>query len=135
MSRDLGLTETDRIRVQTVISELAHNLLLHGGGGAMTLETISQDSRRGLKICAHDAGPGIRDIDQALQDGFSTRKSLGSNMIPLTVLSSDHESRIARDRNELLSAIISAPGFDALFRADVIHIPGNHPIFGWACGV
>lgn len=56
-------------------------------------------------------------------------------MIPLAVLSADHESRISRDRNELLSAIIAAPGFDAVFRADVIHIPGNHPIFGWACGV
>jgi integrase len=39
----------------------------------------------------------------------------------------------ARDRLELLTARISAPGFDPLFRSDVIQIPPQHPAYGWEC--
>jgi integrase len=56
-------------------------------------------------------------------------------MIPLTVLSNENESRVTRDRLELLTALISAPGFDPHYRADVIAIPRDHPIYGWGCAV
>lgn len=41
--------------------------------------------------------------------------------------------RVGRDRLELLTALINAPSFDALFRPGVIRIPGDHPVFGWEC--
>jgi serine/threonine-protein kinase RsbT len=33
--------------------------------------------RRGLRITARDSGPGISDVQQALQDGYSTYQGLG----------------------------------------------------------
>ena len=44
-------------------------------------------------------------------------------------------SRAGRDRLELLTALIAAPGFDPLYRSDLIRIPPDHPVYGWGCQV
>ncbi|MEV6741350.1 hypothetical protein AB0N14_32345 [Streptomyces sp. NPDC051104] len=44
-------------------------------------------------------------------------------------------SRTKRDRLEILHALIAAPTFDPLLTPDVIAVPGDHPVFGWACAV
>ncbi|MGH8920610.1 MAG: tyrosine-type recombinase/integrase, partial [Actinomycetes bacterium] len=43
--------------------------------------------------------------------------------------------RESRDRLELLSALIDGPGFDPVFRGDVVQIPGDHAVFPWHCVV
>ncbi|NJP33744.1 hypothetical protein [Micromonospora thermarum] len=48
----------------------------------------------------------------------------------LAVIRPDRESR---DRLEILTALIDGPGFDPLFRSDVIRIPRNHPALHWNC--
>jgi integrase len=53
----------------------------------------------------------------------------------LSLLPADDRSRVGRDRLELLSALIAAPGFDALYRSDLIPIPPDHPVYGWRCQV
>jgi serine/threonine-protein kinase RsbT len=73
----MGMEDADRVRVETVISEMAHNVFLHGGGGTITIEPVAEDHRHGLRIRAKDAGPGMADVSQALRDGFSTLDSLG----------------------------------------------------------
>jgi integrase len=35
----------------------------------------------------------------------------------------------------MLTALIAAPSFDPLFRAEVIQVPGGHPVFRWSCVV
>ena len=45
------------------------------------------------------------------------------------------ESRQAKDRLEVLEALIGAPGFDPIFRNDIIWIPKDHPVIGWGCRV
>ena len=44
------------------------NMVIHGGGGVAETE-ISEDH---VKITLTDKGPGIADIDLAMQEGFST---------------------------------------------------------------
>jgi integrase len=57
-------------------------------------------------------------------------------VIPLTLLPSDEDGRrAARDRLELLTTLIAAPSFDPLYRDDIIHIPRQHPVFGYQCQV
>jgi hypothetical protein len=57
-------------------------------------------------------------------------------VIPLLTLLPDQErGRVKRDRLELLTALLTAPGFDPLFRADLIELPPRHPIFWWQCEV
>ncbi len=61
----------------TAASELARNVLVHGGGGSVRLEAITNGARRGLRMEFVDQGPGIPDVPQALRDGFTTGTGLG----------------------------------------------------------
>ena len=79
-AQELKVDEADRVRLETVVSELAHNVLRHGGGGSIKVESTSKQGRCGLQICAQDAGPGISDISLALQDGYTTSDTLGIGM-------------------------------------------------------
>jgi hypothetical protein len=55
---------------------------------------------------------------------------------PLKFLpSSCSAGRPGRDRLELLQALIDGPGFDPVFRGDVISLPWGHPVYRWWCSV
>ncbi len=56
-------------------------------------------------------------------------------MTVLKVLENEDASRARRDRLELLTALMMAPGFDPLYRSDLIAIPPQHPVYGWECVV
>lgn len=43
------------------------------------------------------------------------------------------DARTGRDRLEVLTALINAPSFDPLFRAEIIKIPSGHPVYRWNC--
>lgn len=74
---ELGFSLVDQTKMVTATSELARNTLEHGGGGAARVELLSDIGRRGLRVICEDAGPGIPDVERALQDGFTTRSGLG----------------------------------------------------------
>lgn len=67
----------DQTKMVTAASELARNTLLHGGGGEATIEEISRGARTGVQIRFKDEGPGIPDVDKAMQDGYTTGDGLG----------------------------------------------------------
>jgi serine/threonine-protein kinase RsbT len=73
----IGLSLVDQTKLVTAASELARNTVIHGGGGAATLEVIQNSSKRAIRLTFTDHGPGIRDIEQALRDGYSTGNGLG----------------------------------------------------------
>ncbi|MGB8476075.1 MAG: anti-sigma regulatory factor [Candidatus Acidiferrum sp.] len=74
---DLGFSTGDATLIATSISELARNIVSYARRGEITLKVIQASSRQGISIIASDNGPGIRDIHQAMRDGFSTSGSLG----------------------------------------------------------
>lgn len=74
---DLGFSLVDQTKIVTAASELARNTVIHGGGGEVTLDTLEESGRRGLRLVFSDQGPGIPDIAQALRDGFTTGGGLG----------------------------------------------------------
>ena len=55
--------------------------------------------------------------------------------LPLPVLAETGGDRASRDRLELLTALISSPSFDSLYRAEVICIPRDHQVYRWGCVV
>lgn len=70
----------DQTKVVTASSELARNTLIHGKGGKLTMEVVSQDSHpsaSGLRLEFEDQGPGIENIERALEDGFTTGSGMG----------------------------------------------------------
>jgi serine/threonine-protein kinase RsbT len=80
LSIALGFSLVDQTKIVTAASELARNTLDHGGGGKVLLETLDTGLRWGLKLTFSDQGPGIPDIEQALQDGFTTGRGLGMGL-------------------------------------------------------
>ena len=73
---EAGLSLVDQTKVVTAASELARNTLEYGGGGSADIELIN-GAHHGVRLTFADEGPGIKDIDAALRDGFSTSDGLG----------------------------------------------------------
>jgi len=67
----------NQTKLITAASELARNMLRYANGGETSIEIISRGPFTGVRLIFKDAGPGIIDIPMAMQDGFSTGKSLG----------------------------------------------------------
>jgi serine/threonine-protein kinase RsbT len=74
---ELGFSLVDRTKLVTATSELARNTVLHGGGGSLRLESIGDGNGVGLRLTFEDHGPGIADVELALQDGYTTAGGLG----------------------------------------------------------
>jgi serine/threonine-protein kinase RsbT len=77
MAEQLGFTATEATLVATAISELARNIVNYARNGEIQIGLINNGSRRGITVVACDQGPGIADIQLALQPGYSTSGSLG----------------------------------------------------------
>src|ERR1700761_6788427 len=73
----MGMSLVNQTKLITAASELARNMLKYGGGGKTTIEVISRGRENGIRVVFADEGPGIKDIEQAMKDGFSTGKSMG----------------------------------------------------------
>ena len=84
----MGFRTVDETKLTTAVSELARNMVVHGGGGVVVLDeldsslsevdlTITNSATTGIRVSFTDQGPGIADLDLAMQNGFSTSKSLG----------------------------------------------------------
>lgn len=74
---ELTFSLVDQTKIVTAASELARNVLVHGGGGTARLEVINENGRRGLRLCFEDQGPGIPNLELALRDGYTTGGGLG----------------------------------------------------------
>jgi serine/threonine-protein kinase RsbT len=73
----IGMSLVGQTKLLTAASELVRNMLRYADGGQATLEIIMQNNNKGVRLIFADKGPGIKDIKQAMQDGYSTGKSLG----------------------------------------------------------
>jgi serine/threonine-protein kinase RsbT len=73
-----GLSLVDQTKVVTAASELARNVLVHGGGGLARVEVVTSAlGRGGIRVGFTDEGPGIADVDLALTDGWTSGDGLG----------------------------------------------------------
>jgi anti-sigma regulatory factor (Ser/Thr protein kinase) len=77
VASQLGFSRTDGTLIATAISEVARNILVHAGSGEIVIEPLYEDDRRGIRVAARDRGPGIRDVDAALRDGYASGGGLG----------------------------------------------------------
>jgi len=77
LAAEMGFSPGDATLVATAISELARNIILYAKRGHITLQALANSGSRGIAIVARDEGPGIPDVRRALEDGYSTSRSLG----------------------------------------------------------
>ena len=77
LATGLGFSGADLTLIATAISEVARNIVDHAKQGEIILCEAHQGNRHGISITAKDEGPGIKDVFQAMQYGYSTRNGLG----------------------------------------------------------
>jgi serine/threonine-protein kinase RsbT len=80
LALELGFNGADVTLIAAAISEVARNIVDHAKRGEIVMSSVQNSSngaKRGIQIIARDEGPGIRDVAQAMQYGYSTRKGLG----------------------------------------------------------
>lgn len=77
----LGFSRPAAHYIATGVSELGQNLVLHAtDGGVITVSPILRGGKPGVEITSEDCGPGIADVAQAMEDGYSTRGGLGAGL-------------------------------------------------------
>ncbi|MFI6357051.1 anti-sigma regulatory factor [Streptomyces sp. NPDC050743] len=74
---NLGFGLVQQTKLVTAASELARNTLVHGGGGHVEVTPLTRGVSRGLRLSFVDSGPGIRDVELAMTDGYSSGSGLG----------------------------------------------------------
>ncbi len=77
---ELGFGLVQQTKLVTAASELARNTLVHGGGGHVELTAVALGQSNGLRLAFVDTGPGIRDLDLAMTDGYTSGGGLGLGM-------------------------------------------------------
>ncbi len=86
---EIGFNLVDQTKIVTAASELARNTLQYGGGGTVTIDTVENLGRRGVRLTFEDDGPGIPDVEIAMKDGYTTGGGLGLGLGGARRLSSD----------------------------------------------
>lgn len=66
--RALGIDAEVIRRVSVAMYEGEINMVIHAGGGVATVKV----GERHIEIILEDKGPGIKDIELAMQEGYST---------------------------------------------------------------
>lgn len=92
-----GFSLVEQTKLVTAASELARNTLIHGGGGFMTMESVLDGGRTGIRLAFVDEGPGIPDMQLAMTDGWTSGSGLGLGLTGSKRLASEFD-------------IVSAPG-------------------------
>src|SRR2546427_4099797 len=77
LAAEAGFSGSDLTLVATAISEIARNIMEYAGRGEIAFSLVRDGENQAIVVVARDQGPGIPDVAQAMQDGYSTGRSLG----------------------------------------------------------
>jgi len=91
LAAQAGFTGSNLTLIATAISEIARNIVVYAGQGELVISLAQDHERRGIKVVGSDQGPGIPDIKLAMQDGYSTGRSLGLGLPGARRLMDDFE--------------------------------------------
>lgn len=81
MAREMGFAAVESALIATAVSELGRHMLRRQTEGEIELRVLHQDGREGIALQAHDRGPVVLDIEQAVRKG-----RLGSGLQGVTRL-------------------------------------------------
>ena len=80
LARRIGLPPVRIAQVAIVVTELATNILKHGGGGHIHAGRCDDAEGTGLEVLALDRGSGMASPDRCMEDGYSTAGSPGNGL-------------------------------------------------------
>ena len=78
--RRLGHGETSCGTAAIIATELARNLVLHGGGGELIIREVPESNPPALEMLALDKGQGMANVTACMRDGYSTSGTAGAGL-------------------------------------------------------
>ncbi|HVG03160.1 MAG TPA: ATP-binding SpoIIE family protein phosphatase [Nitrospira sp.] len=99
-----GLDETQAGTCAVIASEMATNLVKHAQDGDIVLRTLGNGAVGGIEMISIDRGPGIDNINRAIQDGHSTAGSSGSGLGAMRRMASEFDVHSLPGRGTVLVA-------------------------------
>ncbi|QIZ77690.1 ATP-binding protein [Ferrimonas lipolytica] len=80
MLQQQGFDSVQSAKFLTAVSELARNIIKYAGNGWLELTPLNYLNRTGIQVEAIDFGNGIANIEQAMQEHFSSGGTLGQGL-------------------------------------------------------
>src|SRR4030095_3669721 len=114
MAHYAELSEPETGALALVATEAATNLVKHAQAGRVLLRALDEAEGPGVELLALDTGPGMAQVEQCLQDGYSTAGSPGTGLGAITRLAT-------------LWDLYSVPGHGTALLARVVHRTGAVP--------
>jgi serine/threonine-protein kinase RsbT len=104
IARKLRFSDIDAHKVATSASELASNLVQHTlSGGTITIRELRKEGHVGIELVSNDSGPGIKDVERVLVDGYSTGSGLGSGLPAVKRIMDELEISVTDDTNTCIT--------------------------------
>ena len=110
----LHFDEAELGRLSIVVSEVASNVLKHGGGGDVLIGPVPGIGGDGVQVLALDRGPGIRDVDRSLRDGYSTAGTAGNGLGAIARVASTFDLFSEAGRGTVVAATVYRSGVTPL---------------------
>jgi serine/threonine-protein kinase RsbT len=105
LGEELGFGSTDLTLLATAISEVARNITAYAQQGEIVLRVVHRGGRDGIEVVARDDGPGISDVELALQDGYTTGNGLGLGLPGARRLVDEFDIRTAPDAGTTVTLV------------------------------
>ncbi len=103
LARAAGFSLGDQTVIAVAVSEIARNIVLYAKQGEVRFQVVNDGDRCGLVIVASDRGPGIADVELALQEGYSTSGGLGLGLPGARRLMDDFDVASERGRGTAIT--------------------------------
>ena len=77
LAAQAGFSATELTIIATAVSEIARNIVMFANRGEIIVSLVGENGRQGVTVVARDSGPGIPNLDRAIQDGYSGNGGMG----------------------------------------------------------
>ena len=77
LAAQAGFSATELTIIATAVSEIARNIVMFANRGEIIVSLVGENGRQGVTVVARDSGPGIPNLDRAIQDGYSGYGGMG----------------------------------------------------------
>ena len=104
LALQVGFDKSMSLKIKTAVSELARNILKYANRGRVEI-TPFDGKLKGIKIIVVDFGPGIKDLDLALQDSFSSGGTLGLGLPGVKRLMDEFEIETGHNKGTKITIV------------------------------
>jgi anti-sigma regulatory factor (Ser/Thr protein kinase)/serine/threonine protein phosphatase PrpC len=103
VAQSLGFDAPAVNKIATATSELARNIIKYADSGEILIRKAIDADKVGIEIVVRDHGPGIADVDSAMQDHYSSSGTLGLGLPGVRRMMDDFEIQTEIGRGTMVT--------------------------------